>query len=259
MHIIESHNLIINAGNPWAYQLAVIVAAIIGGAFIRHDSRTWTLSKYSGYWLLGVAALGSLVGCAIPAYFAGGLVQKIAVTSIVAPKTILGGILFGFIFIVIYKKVTKNGIDTSDAFARGTICMMFIGRLGCIAQHCCYGDITTTFWGMQFGDGQMRIPVQYIEASGLFILTTIIFWLHYKDYMKGRRLFVIFAIYGVMRFILEYLRAPISESISGIGFYQWLSLLLALTGVFQTIKRTLNPITINHQTQSICAQGKVSI
>jgi hypothetical protein len=235
--LLQTHELILATGFPWGYKAAVVCAAIAGGALVRHDSRHWPLERVARWQVLGVVALGSLVGCALPAFFAGGTVETLTSWSLLAPKTILGGLLFGFFAIAAFKRLTGNTVDTSDAFARAAIAMMAIGRLGCIAQHCCYGDVTTLAWGMDFGDGVARVPVQAIEFAGLLLLALGMQWLHAGDRMRGRRLFLLFASYGLMRFGLEYLRAPVAETYLAIGFYQWLALLLASVGAFQLLKR----------------------
>ena len=235
----QAHELILGAGFPAAYKAAVVCAALIGGVLVRRDSRDWPLPQPVRYQVLGVVGLGSLVGCALPAFFAGGTVGTLTSWSLLAPKTILGGLLFGFFAIAAFKRLTDNSVDTSDAFARGAIAMMLIGRLGCVAQHCCYGDLTTLAWGMDFGDGVLRVPVQAVEAAGLLVLALAMQWLHAGDRMRGRRLFVLFASYGFMRFGLEYLRAPVADSYLGVGFYQWLALLLMTVGLFQLGKRSI--------------------
>jgi prolipoprotein diacylglyceryltransferase len=232
---LHNHALIIGSGSRMVYQFFVIVAMLVGGWFIRKDSAKWGFSQIQTISLLTVAFIGALVGSAIPAFFSGGIVEGLAWSTPITPKTVMGGILSSFIFVAIYKKITKTHIDTSDGFARGAIAMMAIGRIGCIFQHCCYGKEAS--WGYDFGDGVSRIPVQAIEAVGLFAIFYFIQRLHAKNLYAGKRLFIVFALYGVMRFGLEYLRAEVADVYFGIGFYQWIAILIVATGVYQIIKR----------------------
>lgn len=240
MDISQQHsNEILMAGSRLGYQICVIAAALIGGWLIRRDAATWPLSLPQRWIIMMVALGGAMIGCAIPAYYAGGLVEKMAWSVAIGPKTVLGGVLGAFLLVALYKRLTKNHADTSDAFARGTIAMMAIGRIGCILQHCCYGKAAT--WGMNFGDGIPRVPVQYIEALGLFALLLLIQHLHRRNLWPGRRLFVVFALYGALRFTLEFWREEIANTYLGIGFYQWLALALMLVGLLQFAKRTYLP------------------
>lgn len=235
---LHNHQQILSSGSRVAYQIFVILAMLIGGWFIRQDSEKWALSPIQRWTLLGIAFAGALIGSAIPAFFSGGLVEDLAWKVPITPKTVMGGILASFIFVAIYKRLTRNHYDTSDGFARGAIAMMAIGRIGCIFQHCCYGKQAS--WGLDFGDGLARVPVQYFEAIGLFGIFYFIQHLHEKDLYKGRRLFIVFALYGILRFLLEFGREQIADIYFGIGFYQWIALLILATGMWQIFRR-------NHQ------------
>ena len=235
---LHNHQQILSSGSRVAYQIFVILAMLIGGWFIRQDSEKWALPPIQRWTLLGIAFAGALIGSAIPAFFSGGLVEDLAWKVPITPKTVMGGILASFIFVAIYKRLTRNHYDTSDGFARGAIAMMAIGRIGCIFQHCCYGKQAS--WGLDFGDGLARVPVQYFEAIGLFGIFYFIQHLHEKDLYKGRRLFIVFALYGILRFLLEFGREQIADIYFGIGFYQWIALLILATGMWQIFRR-------NHQ------------
>lgn len=232
---LAQHHEIVTAGSRIGYQACVVIATLVGGWFIRHDARHWQL-KASQYWMLmSIALVGALVGSTLPGFIAGGFVEEVAWTMPVTPKTVMGGLLFSFLVVAAYKRLAGNHADTSDAFARGAIMMMAIGRLGCILQHCCYGKPAS--WGMDFGDGINRIPVQYIEAIGLFVIAAVIQILHQRDHFRGRRLFVVFMAYGLLRFCMEFMRETIAGGYAGLGFYQWLALLIFLVGVYQFSKR----------------------
>lgn len=64
--------------------------------------------------------------------------------------------------------------------------------------------------------------------------------------MQHRRLFLVFTSYGVIRFTLEFLREPLSDTYLGLGFYNWLALLLAAVGTYQLQKRRTHPEPITY-------------
>ena len=239
---LTHHHDLISSGSRLAYQLFVVIAMFVGGWFIREDAAKWPLSATQRWTLLGVAFIGALFGSAVPAFFSGGLVENLAGSVPITPKTVMGGLLVSFVFIALYKKITKNQIDTSDGFARGAIAMMAIGRIGCIFQHCCYGKEAP--WGLNFGDGLMRIPVQYFEAVGLFAIFYFIQHLHETNRYQGRRLFIVFVLYGLLRFGLEFWREQIATVYFGIGFYQWIALLILTTGLWQILSRTSSSLRL---------------
>lgn len=230
------HTEILAAGSRFGYQICTGLAVIAGGWLIRRDTADWSLNNIQRWSILLVALFGALIGSMIPGFFAGGFISEVAWTTPVTPKTVMGGLLMSFLLIAAYKKIFHNNADTSDAFARGAIAMMAIGRIGCIFQHCCYGKEAS--WGYDFGDGVNRIPVQIIESSGLLILLLLIHYFHIYNRYPGRRLFIVFAGYGLLRFFMEFLRQPISQELLGMGFYQWIAIGIGLVGIFELLKRS---------------------
>jgi len=238
--IAQHHsNEILTAGSRLGYQVCVIAAALIGGWLIRRDSAAWPVTPQQRWSIMIAAFIGAMIGCAIPAYYAGGIVENMALSVPIGPKTVLGGVLGAFLLVALFKRLTRNRADTSDAFARGAVAMMAVGRIGCILQHCCYGKPAD--WGTNFGDGILRVPVQYLEAFGLFGIFILIELLHRRNLWQGRRLFVFFALYGALRFGLEFWREQIAAVYLGVGFYQWLALTVMLVGLVQIAKRTFRP------------------
>ncbi len=238
MEAHESFSAILQSGSRPLYQLAVLASMVLGGGLIHHDSKAWRLSRAVRFKILAGVGVGCLLGCALPAFFAGGYVGLVAASTLLTPKTILGGLLLGFFAAAMVKRAMGVPYDTSDAFARGGCLMMAVGRLGCIAQHCCFGRPTASLIGVDLGDGVSRIPVQTIEASLMFLFFAVLFFCHKRRYFDHRRLFILFAGYGVLRFGLEFLREDIASRWLGIGFYQWLSLGLCFVGVYQIVIRT---------------------
>ncbi len=232
LHRILAH------GSPEAAALMLIPAFLLGGWLTRRDAREWPLPSHIRFGLFASVFAAGLAGCAIPAFLAGDLVGSLAFLEWRGPKTILGGLLGGFLGAAAFKRLTGTAFDTSDAFARGTCLMMAVGRLGCVARHCCFGIEVPPWAGRDYGDGVARLPVQWIEATLVFALFLFLQRLHRHGRLKNRRFFVLLFAYGILRFLLEFLREPIAGATFGIGFYQWLALLVAAVGAFQIRKRT---------------------
>jgi len=239
----ETYEVILSHGNKPVYHTFVLLASLCGTYLIRKDSAAWMLARKSVWLLFAVAVLGALIGSAVPAFFAGGVIENRAWDAYISPKTVMGGILFSFLFVSLFNRFSANKVDTSDAFARGAISMMLIGRLGCIFQHCCFGIEVS--WGIDFGDGVLRAPVQMIEAVVLLVIFVMIHYFHVKQIFKGQRLFLLFLTYGVVRFVLEFYREPIADSHYGLGFYQWIAFTIAGIGLWQVFKRANYHFAVN--------------
>ena len=255
MEAYESYDTILQSGNRSLYQLAVLASMVLGAVLIHHDSKAWPLSRAVRVKIISGVSVGCLVGCALPAFFAGGYVGWAAWSFPVTPKTILGGLLCGFLAAAVVKRVIRVSYDTSDAFARGGCLMMAVGRLGCMAQHCCFGRPTDRWIGIDLGDGVARVPVQAIEASLVFSLFAGLHFCHTRGHFENRRLFILFAAYGVLRCGLELLREDIASRWLGVGFYQWLALVLLAVGLYQIVVRT----AIRHRPQTTRTLGTTEV
>ena len=238
MQDISHADVLIAHGNQELRVLFLLLAAVSGSFLIARDSRSWTMSRAQRLGLIGCVGLFGIVGSGVPAFFAGGYVQEVALHSPVGPKTILGGILFGFIGATIYKKTLGITCETSDAFARGAALMMAIGRLGCVAQHCCFGRPFESVFSVDLGDGIARFPTQALEALCLFAIFVVVHILHRRRILENRRLFFLFATYGTVRFFMESLRDAVADPmLGGFTLYHAIAVFAALLGIYQMVRR----------------------
>lgn len=225
---------ILGHGSPRLAAALVLVSCLAGGWRTRQDARAWRLPPWARIGLLTAVAIGGLAGCALPAFFADDLIGALATQQWQGPKTILGGLLGGFVAAAVFKRLTGfRAVETADAFARGTCVILAVGRLGCVARHCCFGAVVPAWAGWDFGDGVPRVPVQILEALLMFLLLGVLEIAHRRDAWRNRRLFVLFLGYGLVRFGLEFLREQVAGVTLGLGFYQWLALALATVGAVQ--------------------------
>jgi phosphatidylglycerol:prolipoprotein diacylglycerol transferase len=85
----------------------------------------------------------------------------------------------------------------------------FFGRIGNFLNGELYGRMTGSRWGMNFGDGFLRIPNQLLEAIFEGILVFIILWsIRNRSWAKGSLLPVYICLYAMIRFSLDFLREP---------------------------------------------------
>jgi phosphatidylglycerol:prolipoprotein diacylglycerol transferase len=247
---------ILGDGSAVAHRACVLAAGLLAGWLIARDSRAWPLPPLIRVNLLIVTALGGMIGAALPGLVAGGAVGgsvqalaesradgllSVGAVALMGPKTVMGGLLGGFLAIALFKRVTRVGLDTSDAFARGACVLMAVGRLGCVFQHCCFGCAVQAplppWYGVQQGDGVLRHPVQLIELAAQGALLIVVLVLHRSDLLAHRRLFLVFLAYGLARFALEFLREPLGATWLGLDVWQYLALVMAAIGGWQLIRR----------------------
>jgi prolipoprotein diacylglyceryltransferase len=228
---------VLAAGQPGVRVALLTLAAVAGIGVMLQDARRWPIARRQRIAVFAVAFGGGFLGAYLPALVAGGLAGQIARSGTV-PMSILGALFFSFLAVAAYKRSLGIHWDTSDAFARGLTLQMAIGRLGCHASHCCLGVKTGAAWGMDFGDGVPRVPIQLIEAAVMFALFGVFSWLEAGDRLPHRRLFLVFVAYGLARFVLEGWREPMGAAWLGLGAYRWFALAVATLGLYQVVKRT---------------------
>jgi phosphatidylglycerol---prolipoprotein diacylglyceryl transferase len=108
-------------------------------------------------------------------------------------RSIVGALAGGITAIEIYK--WRNGLrgSTGLVFVPAFAMSIMVGRIGCFMaglEDYTYGTPTTVLWGVDFGDGIRRHPVQIYEslAMAAFLVTALVFW------------------YASQRFVWEFLK-----------------------------------------------------
>lgn len=145
-------------------------------------------------------------------------------------KTIVGGLVGGWIGVEIAKKRLGVRYATGDAYVFPLIVGMAIGRVGCFLdglEDQTYGVATTLPWGVDFGDGVMRHPAQLYEIAFLVGLGAWLLLRIRRPFPNGYIFrFFIFG-YFVFRFLIEFVK-PRYDGYLGLSGIQIASLLGAL-------------------------------
>ncbi len=191
---------------PGAYAIAAGSGALCGAMFFGTFNA----------WLSGVHALGfSMVG---------GLAGAIA-------------------SIEVFKRITGITGSTGIAFAAPFAATVAVGRLGCFfagLDDYTYGTPTGLPWGVDFGDGIRRHPVQLYEAVAMVGMYVVLvakiargdrFWLANGFYLVA-------GWYGLQRFVWEFFK-PYKTLIGPFNLFHLVCLGLVLYAVIM-IRR--NPV-----------------
>ena len=160
--------------HPGAYAIAAGAGALCGAMFF----------GTANTWLSGVRGLGFSM--------AGGIAGAIAA-------------------IEAFKKMTGVTGSTGIAFAAPFAATVAVGRLGCFfagLDDYTYGTPTSLPWGVDFGDGVHRHPVQLYEALAMAAMWLLLmhklalqdrFWL-------ANGFYLVVGWYGLQRFVWEFLK-----------------------------------------------------
>ncbi|MFX0556094.1 prolipoprotein diacylglyceryl transferase [Maribacter sp. CXY002] len=126
-------------------------------------------------------------------------------------KTIMGGLFGGLLGVEIAKKIIAEKQSSGDLFTLPLILGISIGRIGCLLsgiKEFTYGKVTSSFLGMNLGDGQPRHAIALYEIGFLVLLFFIIKNLQHKKYgFKSGTYFKIFMVsYFGFRFLIEFIK-----------------------------------------------------
>jgi phosphatidylglycerol:prolipoprotein diacylglycerol transferase len=211
----------------------VIAAAFVGGA----------LGSKILYWAEDPAA--TLARWHDPVYLLGG-------------KTIVGGLIGGWIAVELMKRYVGISESTGDLFAVPLAVGIAMGRIGCFLTGLSdktYGTLTSLPWGVDFGDGVRRHPTQLYEAAFLAVVAVLLYrLLPIRDAARrggsvstrelfGRPLqngdiFKLFIIsYLGLRVVLDFWKPSDPIVVAGMGSLQFASLIGVAIAARQMYRR----------------------
>lgn len=222
-----------------AYEVLVLTALAAAGALLWRDTRGEARSRRGELAILAAAALvGGAAGAKLvewalhPSLFAAA-----GWGALVSGRTILGGLLGGWLGVAVAKRRMGLSGRRGNALAAPIALGLLLGRIGCFLNGCCYGTATGLPWGVDFGDGIRRHPTQLYEAA--FALAALVaLRLPWGRRARPGRLFGLFLIaYLGFRFVEELVRAG-DRPLLGMSPYQ----VLALAGLGWFLVRELRPL-----------------
>lgn len=202
-----------------AYALALVVYWRIA------RSAGDVLSNRQRWNVIAGAMVGALAGSRLLGLLEQIPFTRLSFSQIFLPgggKTVVGGLLGGWLAVEITKKLGGIQSRTGDIFVIPLCMGIGVGRVGCLlagpADHT-YGNATSLFWGVDFGDGVARHPTQAYEIVFLTILALV---LHHRAKFPHRNgvLFDSFiGAYLSWRLLIDFLKPE--PLISGLNVTQW--------------------------------------
>lgn len=220
----------------------IVISAILGSRFLYV---IFHLDEFRGHWLDTINPFQSTGQIGI------------------AGLTMLGGFVAAVVFGLLYLKVKKLPIlKIADVIIPAVGIGIFITRIGCYLNGCCWGLPTDSPLGVIFpqvcpagatNPGIFIHPTQlYSSLYGLVIFGTLIFVERFKKF-DGFLLYVFFILYGISRFVVDFYRYYENSMVLvnlgnvSISVNQGISLLMIVLGisfiVINLIKANKNPAT----------------
>ena len=213
--------------NP-LYTLIMILAVATGVWLSRRTQGALAISPRERLGIGLGAFCGAMIGAKLPFVLADweGLVSGAAWFS--DGKTILCGLVGGYVGVEVAKWALDIRVKTGDSFAVPVAAAVGVGRLACLVGGCCYGTPTALPWGVVFRnvDSQPRHPTQIYEAAFHLAAAAMLWQLQQRGMFRGHLIKLYILAYLAYRFATEFIR-PEARLWGGLTGYQWACLALA--------------------------------
>jgi len=177
------------------------------------------------WWVVAAAVAGAAIGGKVLNWFVDPPLLYRNWSNpyfLMSGKTVVGG-LIGGLFAVEWAK-RKLGVKrrTGDLFAIPLCAGIAIGRIGCFLAGLSddtYGLATGLPWGVDFGDGLARHPVQIYEIFWLCLVALWLWRLSRSPHREGDLFKTFMALYFVFRLVVEFIKP--GTTIAGLTAIQW--------------------------------------
>ncbi len=188
-----------------------------------------------GYY--AALACGAIIGA-----FALGTLNLYLSGQPAIGRSIIGALFGGIIAVEIYKKINSIAGSTGGAFVAAFGIGVAIGRIGCFVsglEDFTYGTPTSLPWGVDFGDGISRHPVQIYEASVMALFTAVYFYALWKrqNWAVQNGFYGLVLIYGAQRFIWEFLK-PYHSPAGIFNIFHFVSAALCVYAIYMMTRKS---------------------
>jgi phosphatidylglycerol---prolipoprotein diacylglyceryl transferase len=165
-------------------------------------------------------------------------------------KSILGGLLGGYLSVELAKAVLGYSNPTGDWFAVVTPLSMMLGRVGCATHGCCLGVIWPAAWyTVTDVPGVSRWPAPQIELLFNAVALGVIVLYRHRSLLPGQHFHLYLMAYGLFRFWHESLRAT-PRILGPVTGYQIAALAVFCLGAFRFIQRQAAVLVIAVKAES---------
>jgi phosphatidylglycerol:prolipoprotein diacylglycerol transferase len=209
----------------WMMFAGIVVSIIFWSRLARRDERLVIIYLMA---LTGAFAGAKLVYLAAEGWLHFGAADMWV--QLATGKSIVGALLGGYAMVELAKKFTGYPSVTGDWFATIVPIGVSLGRVGCLVNGCCLGEVCApAWWALPDARGVPRWPAVPVELAFNLLAVGVFFGMRKRRALPGQHFYLYLIAYGTFRFLHEFLRAT-PKVFFGISGYQIAALLLVALG-----------------------------
>jgi len=235
-----------------AYSFMLGLSFILGLCLALWQARKAGLSQHlvvdASFWIVLLALVGARIAFVLLYLddfkkYPLSIFLPLSSSSDYRGGSVMVGGLMGGIFAVwaFFRLKKKSFLPYADVFSPALGLGIFLTRIGCFLNGCCYGKPTDAWFGVHFPPncpaGQYQLSVQasklipsqlLLSAGGLLILI-IILASRGKKIFEGFHFFLTIAFYSVWRFLVDLTRFyPLQEKLGPLSYNQIVCIIFLL-------------------------------
>lgn len=211
------HRILFYIGDFPVYSYGVLlgIALLVGIWYAIVRAKKYQLSEEVVIEVSALSILGGVVGARLVYVLLNWEFYRSNPISIFSLRegglTFYGGIGGALLLVVIYTMVKKQSLPTLlDVFTPPIALGYAIARVGCFLNGCCYGRVSPfSFWplAVEFPHlSGMRYPTQNYSSFYSLIILYLLLRMEPKKSFAGELFLDYLWLYGIARFLVEYLR-----------------------------------------------------
>ncbi len=182
------------------------------------------LGEAQRWSVIAAATIGALIGSRILGLLEQAKRTGLSWHALVWPggKTVVGGLLGGWVAVELTKKLQGIHERTGDLFVLPLCVGIAIGRVGCFLAGLAddtYGTPTSLPWGVDFGDGVSRHPTQLYEVGFLCLLAFLLHRYGQRPHPEGAMFRLFLMAYLSWRLVIDVIKPQ--PLFAGLSLIQW--------------------------------------
>jgi prolipoprotein diacylglyceryltransferase len=235
--------------HPALHTLFEILAYTVGYQLYRRSRKQSGdfLPDEQRWIIIAAAAIGALLGSRILGILEQAPRLTITWRTSLQPggKTIVGGLLGGWIAVELTKRIRHIHSRTGDLFAVPLCIGIAVGRIGCLLAGLAddtYGTPTSLPWAIDFGDGIPRHPTQLYKILFLLALAFLLHRYNAHPHPEGATFRLFMAAYLTWRLLIDFIKPQ--PLFHGLNLIQW----ACLAGLLALLPDVMRLFSFNKQT-----------